>query len=279
MQKSLSNELYVLNGGIGKNICFTSCLANLNSVNIMSSWPKIFLHHPNVNFCYNFNLTPLIDTRDFFNKFSKVLFIEAYDENFFTTKIHIVNNYRHLLKQTILEHPYNEIYFSQDEENTLKPILSKLENYILVQFVGSDEHELDTDFEGSRSIRKDHAQSIIDIINFDLKINVLNVFSKRNLFKNTCDIDQDLTYRNYAHLLKYAKGFVAIDSCLNHMSANRFCNTKGVVLWNDHHANYRFNYSKNINMTTETPNVMRFDKNQVIDNFTKTLRENVDVRS
>ena len=32
-------------------------------------------------------------------------------------------------------------------------------------------------------------------------------------------------------------------------------------------------------MTTQTPNVMRFNKNEVIDNFTKTLRENVDVRS
>jgi ADP-heptose:LPS heptosyltransferase len=240
----------------------------------MSSWPKIFLHHPNVNFCYNFNLTPLVDTSKFLNKFSKVHFVEAYDMNFFTTEIHLVNNYRHFLKQTILEHPYNEIYFSQDEENTIKPILSKLEDYVLVQFVGSDEHEADTDFEGSRSLRKDQAQSIIDTLNFDLKLNVLNVFSSKNLFQNTCEVDQNLNYRNYAHLIKYAKGFIAIDSCLNHMSANRFCNTKGVVLWNDHHANYRYNYSKNCNMNTNTPNVMRFNTNDVIDNFNKIYMEN-----
>jgi hypothetical protein len=75
-------------------------------------------------------------------------------------------------------------------------------------------------------------------------------------------------------LIKYAKGFIAIDSCLNHMSANRFCNTKGVVLWNDHHANYRYNYSKNCNMNTNTPNVMRFNTNDVIDNFNKIYMEN-----
>lgn len=274
-----NNELYVLNGGIGKNICFTSCLEKLKSVNLMSTWPKIFLHHPNVNFCYAMNLTPLLDKRDFLKKFDKIHFVEAYDEYFSINEIHLVNNFRRILNQNILEDVYNEIYFSYDEEDSLQPVLSKLNDFVCVQFVGSDEHELDTDFEGSRSIRKDHAQSIIDILNFDLKLNVLNVFSKKNLFKNTCEIDQDLTYRNYAHLLKYAKGFITIDSCLNHMSANKFCKTKGVVLWNDYHANYRFNYSKNCNMTTQTPNVMRFNKNEVIDNFTKTLRENVDVRS
>tara|TARA_E500000318_G_scaffold102107_1_gene106158 strand:- start:684 stop:1514 length:831 start_codon:yes stop_codon:yes gene_type:complete len=270
----MNESLYVLNGGIGKNICFTSCLKELQNVNIMSSWPKIFSHHPNVNFCYNLNLTPLLDKSEFLNKFKKVHFVEAYDEFFLMNKIHLVNNFRRITNQSILENAYNEIYFSHDEEDRLKPILSKLENFVLVQFVGSDEHKVETDFEGSRSIRRDLAQSIIDVLNFDLKLNVVNVFSLKNTFKNICEIDQSLCYRNYAHMIKYAKGFIAIDSCLNHMSANRFCNTRGVVLWNDQNANYRFNYSKNCNIITNTPNVMRFDINEVIDNFTKILREN-----
>jgi hypothetical protein len=270
----MNESLYVLNGGIGKNICFTSCLKELQNVNIMSSWPKIFSHHPNVNFCYNLNLTPLLDKSEFLNKFKKVHFVEAYDKYFFMNKIHLVNNFRRITNQSILENAYNEIYFSHDEEVRLKPILSKLENFVLVQFVGSDEHEVETDFEGSRSIRRDLAQSIIDVLNFDLKLNVVNVFSLKNTFKNICEIDQSLCYRNYAHMIKYAKGFIAIDSCLNHMSANKFCNTRGVVLWNDQNANYRFNYSKNCNIITNTPNVMRFDINEVVDNFTKILGEN-----
>ena len=270
----MNESLYVLNGGIGKNICFTSCLKELQNVNIMSSWPKIFSHHPNVNFSYNLNLTPLLDKSEFLNKFKKVHFVEAYDEFFFMNKIHLVNNFRRILNQNILEKTFNEIYFSHDEEAGMKSIISKLEDFVLVQFVGSDEHEVETDFEGSRSIRRDLAQSIIDVLNFDLKLNVVNVFSVKNTFKNICEIDQSLCYRNYAHMIKYAKGFIAIDSCLNHMSANRFCNTRGVVLWNDQNANYRFNYSKNCNIITNTPNVMRFDINEVIDNFTKILREN-----
>ena len=270
----MSESLYVLNGGIGKNICFTSCLKGLQNINIMSPWPKIFLHHPNVNFSYNINITPLLDKSDFLQKFEKVHFVEAYDKYFFMNKIHLVNNFRRITNQSILENAYNEIYFSHDEEDRLKPILSKLENFVLVQFVGSDEHEAETDFEGTRSLTKDLAQSIIDVLNFDLKLNVVNVFSQKNLFKNTSQIDQPLCYRNYAHMIKYAKGFIAIDSCLNHMSANRFCSTRGVVLWNDHNANYRFNYSKNCNITTKTPNVMRFDINNVIDNFTKIFTEN-----
>jgi len=58
------------------------------------------------------------------------------------------------------------------------------------------------------------------------------------------------------------------------MSANKFCNTKGVVLWNDNNVVERFCYDKNINMTTNTPHVMRFNVNEVIDNFQKIRRKN-----
>jgi ABC-type Na+ transport system ATPase subunit NatA len=131
---------------------------------------------------------------------------------------------------------------------------------------------METDFVGSRGLIKEQAQKIVDILNFDLKLNVLNVNSSVDLLKNTTKIEKTkLDYRNYAHLLKYAKGFIGIDSCLNHMSANRFCNTKGVVLWNDENVPERFSYEKNINMITNIPRVMRFDVNEVIDNFQKII--------
>jgi ADP-heptose:LPS heptosyltransferase len=133
----------------------------------------------------------------------------------------------------------------------------------------------DTDFMGSRGLIREQAQRIVDILNFDLKINVLNVYSSVDLLKNTAKIEKTkLDYMNYAHLLKYAKGFIGIDSCLNHMSANKFCSTKGVVLWNDENVIERFSYDKNINMITNTPRVMRFDVNEVIDNFQKIRRKN-----
>ena len=136
--------------------------------------------------------------------------------------------------------------------------------------MGSDESVEETDFEGARGLIKEQAQNIVDVLNFDLKLNVLNVFSTKNLLTNTAKIEKTtLNYMNYAHLLKYAKGFIAIDSSLNHMSANKFSNTKGVVLWNDENVMERFYYNKNINMTSNTPRVMRFNINEVIDNFQK----------
>ena len=109
-------------------------------------------------------------------------------------------------------------------------------------------------------------------MNFDLKLNVLNVFSTDDLLSNTAKIKKTkLDYMNYAHLLKYAKGFIGIDSSLNHMSANKFCDTKGVVLWNDENVIERFSYNKNINLITNTPRVMRFDVNNIIDNFKKIV--------
>ena len=47
-----NQDLYVLDGGIGKNICFTNCLAKLGKVNVMSTWPKVFTNNQNK---YNFS--------------------------------------------------------------------------------------------------------------------------------------------------------------------------------------------------------------------------------
>jgi len=57
------------------------------------------------------------------------------------------------------------------------------------------------------------------------------------------------------------------------MSANRFCKTRGVVLWNDQNVSERFLYDKNINLITNTPGVMRFDAQIVVDNLMNVLKE------
>lgn len=269
----MNNKLYVIPGGIGKNICFSSCLSRLEKINIMSSWPKLFNNHPNVNFSYNYDLNPLLDKTSFFNKFDEVKLIEGYDPYFHQNKIHLVENFRRLTDFPLGEDIYNEIYVTENQEKDLTSLLSQLEEFVLVQFMGSDESVSETDFIGARGLVKEEAQKIIDILNFDLKLNVLNVFSLIDHFKNTAKVDIELDYMNYAHLLKYTKGFIGIDSCLNHMSANKFCDTKGVVLWNDENVKERFSYEKNINLTTNTPRVMRFDVNEIIDNFQKLRRK------
>lgn len=265
-----NHDLYVLQGGIGKNICFTSCIDTLGKINIMSPWSKVFKNHPNVNFSYNYEVSPIKDNTSFLNKFNNVYLIEPYDSYFFKNKIHLVKNFKRICNINEDKEVYNEIYFTEKEEEDIQPIVSSLGNYVLVQFIGSDESIEETDFEGSRGLIKQQAQKIVDILNFDLKLNVLNVFSIKDLLNNTAKIEKaKLDYMNYAHLLKYAKGFIAIDSCINHMSANKFCSTKGVVLWNDENVIERFSYNKNINIISNTPRVMRFDVNQVIDSFEK----------
>jgi|TARA_E500000318_G_scaffold3941_1_gene4220 hypothetical protein len=268
-----NQDLYVLDGGIGKNICFTNCLAKLGKVNVMSTWPKVFTNNPNVNFSYDSQLNPLLDKTTFFNKFENIYMIQGYDPYFHRNKIHLINNFRRILNQDTNEILYNEIFYSEEEEEEIQPLLEKLESFILVQFIGSDEGSKETDFFGSRALTRQEAQEIINVINFDLKLNVVNVFSLKNHFNNTAQLDIQLDYRNYAHLIKYAKSFVAIDSSLNHMSANRFCNTKGVVLWNDENVHERFCYDKNINLFSNTPGVMRFDKNIILDSLHKNIKE------
>ena len=267
----MKKDLYVLDGGIGKNICFTSCLDKLNDITIMSTWPKIFTNHPNVNFAYHYDLCAWRDNTDFLNKFNDVYILDGYSSYFLKNKIHLINSFRKILGLENLNDLYSEIYYTDEDAENMQPLLNQLQDFVMVQFVGSDESYMQTDFVGSRSLSKKQSQQIIDILNFDLKLNVLNVFSLKDFFENTCKIDITLNYMNYAYLIKHSVGFIGIDSCLNHMSSNRFCQSKGVVLWNDDNVKERFSYKKNINLTTNTPKVMRFDVNTIIDNFQKLI--------
>lgn len=268
----MNNNLYIVDGGIGKNICFTSCLNDLGKINVMATWPKIFKNHPNVNFCYPYDISPWTDTTRFLNKFNDVYTLNVYDSFFYKNKIHLITNFKKQLNINS-EETVNEIYFTEKENQEIQPLLQQLQDFVMVQFMGSDEAATETDFIGARGITKEQGQKIINILNFDLKLNVLNVFSLIDHFENTAKIDLTLDYMNYANLLKYAKGFIGIDSCLNHMSANRFCDTKGVVLWNDENVVERFCYDKNINIITNTPRTMRFNVNEIIDNFQKIRRK------
>ena len=141
----MKNDLYILQGGIGKNICFTSCINDLGKINIMSTWPKIFKNHPNVNFCYDYEYYPMKDNILFFNKFDNVYDIEPYDSYFHKNKIHLVKNFRRLCNLDQGKEVYNEIYFTEKEEEDIQHIVSSLDSYVLVQFMGSDENLTETD--------------------------------------------------------------------------------------------------------------------------------------
>lgn len=268
----MSKDLYVVNGGIGKITCFTSCLNKFEKINVMSLWPGVFENHPNVNFSYDMVLNPERNDTKFFNKFEKVHFIECYTPRFYTSKIHLVTSYREIMQHNMDKEIYNEIYFTHEEEERIQPLVSQLKNFVLVQFSGSEAQYGNTDIYGGRCVNRIEAQNIINILNFDLKLNVVNVYDIVNIFENTCNINIKLNYRSYAHLLMYAKGFIGMNSCLNHLSGNRFCNTRGVALWNDDCIKERFCYEKNINMYTNTPRVMRFNPNEVIENLLKVLK-------
>ena len=121
-------DLFILSGGIGKHICFSSCLNKLDKVNIMSPWSKLFTNHPNVNYSYDLIVNPLYDDVEFLSKFKSVQFVEAYNSYFHLNKTHLVNSFRKIFNIDDSEGIYNEIYFTEHEEKTIQPIVSQLQN-------------------------------------------------------------------------------------------------------------------------------------------------------
>lgn len=261
-------DIVVCQGGIGKNITFTSVISKFEKpIAIATAHPDVYKYNPNV--CGVYPIPYWLDkdyNKFFFNHFENILNPDPYFSDFLRGEQHLIESFHDLcgFKTDKLE---NELFFSEKEEEDISHIIKAISPFVMVQFSGSD-IAIMTDIEanGTRSLNNKQAQEIINILNFDLKYNVVNVFEKEDIFKNTCKIEFPLNHRIYSLMVRYCTSFIIIDSFLQHASADKFCEKKGVVLWGSSDLNM-FGYKKNTNLKSSLPHRMVFNTNQIIDSF------------
>jgi ADP-heptose:LPS heptosyltransferase len=263
-------DLYFVPGGIGKCISFTSLLARLDSpVGVCSGWKSLYEDHPKVYGSYDMTSFYEPEKNEYFSSyFDNFIYLDPYySQHFLKQKKHISECFQ-LMRGIDMPTKQSEVFFNSKDIEDLSSIINKVDPFVLVQFSGSDDTFLKENDLYTRSLNRKQAQEIINILNFDLKLNVINVKNPEDTstYENLCEIQHTLDFKKYMILLSFSRGFIGVDSFLQHASSNKNKIVNGVVLWGSTSSKL-FGYEHNINLQTKAPYKMIFKTNEIMDSF------------
>ena len=266
-------DIHISQGGIGKNIAFTSILNKLTQkICVSSYWSDVFKYHPMVDTVYPDYGWGNDYNKIFFSKFEKVIYHEPYFGSFQKGDMHLIEAF-HEKYNLPFDGLYHTVSFHDQEIQSYQDMQNQLGNFVLVQFTGSDvDFQRNINELGTRNLRLETAKEVVDILTHDYKLNVVEVNNGQKQFENTVIINnRNLSYRDYLNLMRFCKSFISIDSCLNHMSAFKENPKKGVCLWKSEDYSKLFAYPHNVNLYSEIPLQMKFSTQTIVDQLSTLL--------
>jgi len=240
--------IFIADGGIGKTICSTAVVKRLaesfpdKKIIVMTGYPDIFLYNPNVYKVFNFG-NPLYFYDDYVNDSSFVIKVEPYtDYSYMFESTHLIDSW---CKMIGLErnNAVPEMFFMDNELEAANAYVKKVtgdgkKKFIMFQWIGGIVPQNKEEMAGidalsrmhRRSIPKSVAQKVSNkLVSRDYVVGVVQhenfpeiQGAERLYFPNT-------PVRGVIALLKYAEGFIGIDSFIHH--ASMVFNTPGVVIW------------------------------------------------
>jgi hypothetical protein len=262
-------NIYIIEGGIGKNISFTALIEPLykklgEKIIVISAYPEVFFNNPFVHRSLTFN-TPNVYEDIIQNKENKVINFEPYwDNEFIKGSNHIIDIWAREFELTeYTKEP--KIYLTKDQKDFAKEFKKKNGDFILVQFTGGQSpysYDPKKPFKNNGQV-KDYenakAQEIVDYINVNFPhIKVVDYSLKNEGAGLRGAMGLDLPYSVYGALLAESSGIIGIDSSLQHMAAA--VGRSGIVLWGAT-GPHQFGYEIHNNLSNEclfkTPHCMR----------------------
>lgn len=300
----MSLNTYIIEGGIGKCLSFTSLLPRLveqagEPVQIVTPYIDIFAGNPLVKMCYDEGSIPLDDPRIL--ESDNIYYGEPYKSNFVKGDEHLIESYCKLF-DIKPDKSMKPVMYTDHLKDTARKWLSQVGitgKYIMVQFSGGqsplnfNNQNSYTSSNAGRNYPQYFAQGIINSLKEiypDCTI-IDATLPNEPFYQNTIKCDQP--YPVIHELLKSAQGFISIDSCLQHFAAS--VNKPGVVIWGNtrwtqfgwqHHKNMSFHdknkYNTYYKMDINDPRNLLVDPNDVIETYvnyvhSKTVNEK-DVR-
>jgi ADP-heptose:LPS heptosyltransferase len=263
----VKNLIFISEGGIGKTIASTAVVRRLaeeypdKRIIVVTGYPDIFSYNPHVHKVFNFN-NPLYFYDDYITPESHVIKIEPY------TNYDYMFNHRHLIDVWCdmigieSKGALPEMFFMDNEFEASKSYVDKITNngkkkFVMLQWIGGMvPHSKDkmAVFDvlmrmHKRSLPHSVAQKLANkLVSRNYVVGVVQhenfpdiQGAERLFFPNT-------PVRGVIALLKFAEGFIGIDSFLQHASV--VFNKKGVVLWGGTHPK-KLGYEVNTNLTRE----------------------------
>tara|TARA_R110000751_G_scaffold73697_2_gene149021 strand:- start:150 stop:1031 length:882 start_codon:yes stop_codon:yes gene_type:complete len=243
---------YVVEGGVGKCVAFTSLIPKLrekSEVQIYTPYIDCFKGNPDVKMAFESTL-PLTDPRIMAS--DNIFYCEPYKSNFQFGKQHLIESYcEH--HGVAFDTSMTPKLYTNNHKDSVKEWLTKNEigKYIMIQFSGGQakwnyaDGVQYTNINPNRNYPPFLAQQVVNMLSEEYKdTTIINcVLPNEPHYQGT--IRCDLHWSQIHEMFKGAEGFVSIDSCLQHMSGST--KTPGVVIWGSTRW-IQFGYSHNKNM-------------------------------
>jgi len=243
---------YVVEGGVGKCVAFTSLIPKLrkkSEVQIYTPYIDCFAGNPDVKLALEETL-PLQDPRIMAS--DNIYYSEPYKSNFQFGKQHLIESYCELHNVDFDKSMKPKIYTDRHKDS-VKEWLDKneIKKYILIQLSGGQSKWNYADgvqyqnINPNRNYQPFLAQQLVNMLLEEYKgTTIINcVLPNEPHYQGT--IRCDLHWSQIHEMLKGSEGFVCIDSCLNHFSAS--AEKHGVVIWGSTRWT-QFGYSHNKNL-------------------------------
>ena len=243
---------YIVEGGVGKCVAFTSLIPKLrkkSEVQIYTPYIDCFAGNPDVKMAFESTL-PLQDPRIMAS--DNIYYCEPYKSNFQFGKQHLIESYCELHSVEFDKSMKPKIYTDRHKDS-VKEWLDKneIKKYILIQLSGGQSkwnYGNNVQYQNinpNRNYQPFLAQQLVNMLLEEYKdTTIINcVLPNEPHYQGT--IRCDLHWSQIHEMLKGSEGFVCIDSCLNHFSAS--AEKHGVVIWGSTRWT-QFGYSHNKNL-------------------------------
>ncbi len=254
------NDLYMIEGGLGKHAAFTALTSELvkksgDKILISAPFHEVFIGNSDVKGTTMLQLAfggdPKLKTvRNIYNA-------EPYRSNFLHGNISLIEGFCNVLDITYRPDMLPKLYTHSVSNKASEFLKSKKITgpYVLTQFTGGQASATGQIASNYQSVNPGR--------------NYPQVFARRVVEKITqkgvtvidCTLGNEPSYEgaikcsehwSVVHeLMKKSQGFIGIDSYLNHFSGS--AGSKGIVLWGNTSA-LQFGYQHNINLQYHMPN-------------------------
>jgi hypothetical protein len=285
----MSLDTYIVEGGIGKCVCFTALLPKLaekagGPVQILTPYIDVFANNPLVKMVFDQGSIPLDDPRILAS--DNIYYSEPYKSNFVKGEEHLLQSYSRLhgIKFDVNMRPKMYTDHIKQVAADWKKSVGITGPYIMVQFSGGQTpigwapNNQYTSSNPGRNYHPYFAQGIINALKEKYPDHTIidATLPNEQAYVNTIKCDQKFTVLH--ELLKGAKGFIGIDSCLQHFAAST--GTPGIVIWGNtrwtqfgwmHHKNMSFHDKNRFNtwykMDVSDPRNLMVDPQHVLETY------------
>jgi hypothetical protein len=260
-------NIYIIQGGIGKHVMFSSLIEKLSErdeekIGIVSAYPDLFKYHPKVEVSANFHEAGFYE-KYIYGSENNIIYREPYFSNYVKGDSHFIKNLAELLGVEY-DNDLPDIYVDNFAKEECERFIENFPNFIVTQFSGGQSplnFDVNRPFINVGQIKdypRELAQKLVNKIHEKHpEYKILNyALPNEQTYNLEHTIHIESPYLFYVCLLSYAKTYIGIDSSLQHFAANRYNNINGIVLWGSTDPKC-LGYEKNVNIGKTGNHTMR----------------------